>query len=168
MTILYKLLVVALGFATLGFITMGTLNSRRPQACPGSSASTNVVCAPPPSCKESRDAPCPLCELPPFKDAFKHLDWDRMKVDSASAASPSMSSTWPLGTRSAPSTTRILICCLRETTQKAERDRDGMYSGHSLEEYLHVLARYLAPKLPAPRVVHRPTPLAVVSGSAIP
>jgi hypothetical protein len=36
-----------------------------------------------------------------------------------------------------------------------------MYSGQSLEDYLHILSRYLSPKLPAPRVVKRPVPLVV-------
>ncbi len=44
---------------------------------------------------------------------------------------------------------------------RAEREKDGMYSGKSLEDYLRVLGRYLAPKLPPPRVSQRPIPLRV-------
>jgi hypothetical protein len=144
---LWKTLALVVALGVVGFITMSTFSSH--SACPTTvpvAPSSGVVCPTPtvcPTSTASRDAPCPLCELPPFKDAFKHLDWVRMKVGGA----------W----------TRLLLISIINAN-KAERDRDGLYSGRSLEDYLHVLARYLAPKLPAPRVVQRPTPLTVVIG----
>jgi hypothetical protein len=81
------------------------------------------------SCQQRSCPSCPACpntegaqQLPPFKEAFRHLDWQRMK---------------------------------------RERDEHGYYSGESLEDYLRILARYLAPKMPAPRVTERPQKLTV-------